>query len=206
MLEFWKSFTDGLLATSWPEAIAVITGILSVWYSKQENVLVYPVGLINNIIYIYLSFSVQLFGEGLVNSYYAVMSIYGWMLWLRRNPTNQAPAIRIAFSDRRGWIEQLLFFLFFFIALYLALLSLKKDFAPNAIPLADAFASATAFTGMWLMARKKVESWYWWVATNITSIPLYYIKGFAFTSVYYVILLVFALFGLAAWKQKAKVS
>jgi nicotinamide mononucleotide transporter len=67
----------------------------------------------------------------------------------------------------------------------------------------DAFASATAFTGMWLMAKKKVESWYWWIATNIASVPLYYTKEYTLTSVYYLILLVLAVFGLMEWKQRA---
>ena len=74
---------------------------------------------------------------------------------------------------------QFLFFLLlfsFFATFFLSFL--KKYFAPQAIPWADALASATAFTGMWLMARKKVESWYWWIATNIASIPLYFVKGF----------------------------
>jgi nicotinamide mononucleotide transporter len=56
---------------------------------------------------------------------------------------------------------------------------------------------------MWLMAKKKVESWYWWIATNIASIPLYFVKHYIFTSVYYFILLIFAFWGLAEWKKKA---
>ncbi|MEJ7684207.1 MAG: nicotinamide riboside transporter PnuC [Segetibacter sp.] len=81
---------------------------------------------------------------------------------------------------------------------------LKKQFAPGAIPSADAFASATAYTGMLLMARKKVESWYWWIITNIASIPLYFIKGYVFTSFQFVVLLIMAFFGLVSWHKKAK--
>jgi nicotinamide mononucleotide transporter len=86
---------------------------------------------------------------------------------------------------------------------FAALSFLKTNFAPGAIPWADAFASASAFTGMWLMTRKKVESWYWWIATNIASIPLYFVKGYVFTSVYYLILLVMAVFGLFEWRKRA---
>ena len=79
----------------------------------------------------------------------------------------------------------------------------QNAFAPDAIPWADALASASALTGMWLMTRKKVESWIWWIITNIASMPLYYVKGFAPTSLYYFILLVLAIFGLKEWKNKA---
>ena len=86
------------------------------------------------------------------------------------------------------------FFRVFYVLIFLAL-SWLKGFCAGAIPWADAFASATAFTGMWLMARKKVESWYWWIATNLASIPLYFVKMYVFTSVYYVILLLMACWG-----------
>jgi nicotinamide mononucleotide transporter len=110
--------------------------------------------------------------------------------------------VRIAFSDKNEWIQEGIFFLFFYVTLFFIITYLKPQF-PGAIPWADALASATAFTGMWLMARKKVESWWWWIITNMASIPLYYVKGLAFTSVYYVVLLVMAVFGLLEWRRRA---
>jgi nicotinamide mononucleotide transporter len=83
------------------------------------------------------------------------------------------------------------------------LVYLKKSFAPEAIPWADALASASAYTAMWLMAKKKVESWFWWVLTNIASIPLYFIKGYTFTSVQFIVLLILAIAGWIEWSRKA---
>lgn len=196
-------FLTGMKATTWPEYIAVFAGIASVWFSRKENILVYPVGLVSTIIYIWLSFQYHLLGEASVNFYYTAMSFWGWWLWARKNEQRQH-ALRISFSNKKEWIHQVLFFLFFYTALFFSLTYLQKAFAKGAIPWADALASATAYTGMWLMAKKKVESWWWWMATNIASIPLYFVKGLVFTSVYYTVLLVMAVFGLAAWQQKAK--
>lgn len=190
-------------ATTWLEYIAVFAGIASVWYSRKENILVYPVGLVNTIIYVYLSAKGHLFGEVSVNFYYTVMSLYGWYLWLKKDQTDQ-PVLHITFSDAKWWMYQFLFFVSFYVTIYFSLSYLKHNFTPSAIPWADAFASSTAFTGMWLMTKKKVESWYWWIATNIASIPLYFVKQYVFTSVYYIILLVMAVFGLITWMQKAK--
>lgn len=191
--------------TGWLEYLAVFAGIASVWFSRIENILVYPVGLINTIIYIWLSFKYHLLGEATVNFYYTVMSIYGWILWAKRNQQHQH-AVVITSSSTKEWRNQLLFFAFFYFSIFIALTYLKKGFAPGAIPWADALASATAFTGMWLMARKKVESWYWWIATNIASIPLYFVKGLVFTSVFYFILFIMAIFGLYEWKKRATKS
>ena len=201
--EIVDEFIKGMKNTSWLEYIAVFAGIASVWFSRIENILVYPVGLINTIIYIYLSFDNHLIGEASVNFYYTVMSIYGWILWAKRDLLKHH-VVLITHSSGKEWIQEVLFFLFFYISIYLVLTYLKHNFYPRAIPWADAFASATAFTGMWLMARKKVESWYWWIATNISSIPLYFVKGLVFTSVYYLVLLVMAFFGLVEWKKRAQ--
>lgn len=203
MQEIFQKFISQVQQTSLLEYIAVITGIASVFFSKKENILVYPVGLINTVIYVYISIEGSLYGEAAVNFYYTVMSIYGWILWAKRDQQHHI-VLHITDSSFKEWIQQLLFFAFFYITIFAALHWAKTAFYANTIPALDAFASATAFTGMWLMAKKKVESWYWWIATNITSIPLYFIKDYALTSVYYFILLVLAIFGLIEWKRRAK--
>ncbi len=203
MEEFFQQFIYGLKQTTALEYIAVVAGIASVWFSRIENILVYPVGLINTIIYIWLSFKGHLLGEAAVNFYYTVMSIYGWILWTKKD-RQQHHVINIKFSNKKQWAEQFLFFSAFYLAIFFSLTYLKKSFASGAIPWADAFASATAFTGMWLMAKKRVESWYWWIVTNIASMPLYFVKGYVVTSVYYLVLLVLAVFGLMEWRQRAK--
>jgi nicotinamide mononucleotide transporter len=131
------------------------------------------------------------------------MSIYGWWLWTKKDKEHHQ-VLHISFSNRLWIIYQFLFFAGFYVVLYVCLYYLKQNFAPGAIPWADSFAAATAFTGMWLMAKKKVESWYWWLATNIASVPLYFAKQYVFTSVFYVILFIMALYGLAEWKRRVK--
>lgn len=202
MEEFFHHFIGELKGTTLLEYIAVFAGITTVWFSKKENILVYPVGLANTIIYIYLSLKYNLIGEASVNLYYTIVSIYGWILWTKKDEKKEL-VVHISFSSRKEWIQQLLFFFAFYVVLFFSLSFLKKYFS-GAIPWADAFASATAYVGMWLMAKKKVESWWWWIATNIASVPLYYVKGLAFTSVYYVILFGLAISGLFEWQRRGR--
>ena len=200
--EFFHQLITGLQQTTPVEFIAVIAGIASVWYSRKENILVYPIGLINTSIYIYLSVKGHLFGEASVNFYYTVMSIYGWILWSKKDNSLNEKILRISKSSKKEWMQQLIFFLSFYIIIFFSLSWIKNAFAPEAIPWADAFASSTAFTGMWLMAKKKVESWYWWIATNIASIPLYFVKGYVFTSVQFLVFLILAIAGLIEWRKR----
>jgi nicotinamide mononucleotide transporter len=196
-----RPFYYNLKNTSFLEYIAVIAGILSVWFSRKENIYVYPIGLISTVIYIFLSFDANLYGEASVNFYYTIMSIWGWIIWSKRDK-KQHRVLRVTGSSTKEWIAQVAFFIVVFTACYFSLVYLKKHFSPAAIPLADSFATATAFTGMWLMTKKKVESWYWWIATNIISIPLYFSKHFVLTSVYYGILLIMAIMGLKEWQKR----
>ena len=202
--EIYQQFIVGIQQTSLLEFVAVCAGIASVWFSRKENIWVYPIGLINTTIYIYLSLKGQLYGEASVNLYYTIVSIYGWIWWSKINTNTQEAVLKISFSSPKDRIQQWVFFASFYILIFVALTWLKESFAPEAIPWADAFASATAYTGMWLMARKKVASWYWWIATNIASIPLYFIKGYVFTSVQFLLLLILAIAGLISWNKKAQ--
>ena len=185
------------------EIIAAVSGIVSVWFSRKASIWVYPTGLINTVFYIWISYDAQLIGEATVNFYYTVMSLYGWFNWLRRNEKREL-IVQITRSSRTDWLMQCVFFILIYIVLFVSLIYLQDAFFPGAIPWADALASAAAFTGMWLMTQKKVESWLWWILTNIASMPLYFIKGYAFTAGYYFILLVLAILGWIEWMKKSQ--
>ncbi|HVX52320.1 MAG TPA: nicotinamide riboside transporter PnuC [Chitinophagaceae bacterium] len=196
-----QSLVSGMQETTPLEYIGVFAGIISVLLQRKANILVYPVGLINTIIYVYISIKGSLFGEASVNFYYTVMSIYGWILWAKKDEQKKL-VLQISYSNKKEWIFQLAFFAGFYVAIYFALAFLKQAFNSKTIPWADAFASASAYTGMWLLAKKKIESWYWWVVTNTTSIPLYFVKGYVFTSFQYVVLLILAFAGLISWMKE----
>ena len=196
MTEIWRQLIDGLYATTWLEYIAVGFGIISVVYSRLENIWVYPTGLVNTIIYIYLSFVAGLYAEAGVNFYYTVMSIAGWIMWARKQEGETV--LHISVSNLREWMSSLLFFGACWLVLYWVL----HRWTNSTVPLADSFASAAAYTGMLLMTRKKLENWLWWILTDLASIPLYFIKGFVFTGFQYLVFLVLAIMGYFEWRRK----
>lgn len=205
MQHVYQSFIDGLRETSLLEYIGVLAGIVCVWLGKAENILNYPLGILNTGIYVYLSLRGNLLGEASVNVFYTVMNVYGWVLWARRGSDRQ-PSLVITRSSGRDWAVALGFFFVCWFVLYVALTYAKASFAPRAIPLADGFSAAAAYTGMWLLTRKKIENWIWWIITDIASIPLYFIKGYVFTSFQFLVFLVIAVLGLLEWIRKWKGS
>jgi len=197
-MEILQRLWEGLLATTPLEFIAVAFGIASVMFSRMENIWVYPTGIVNTTIYIYLSIIAGLYAEAGVNFYYTVMSVVGWVLWARKREGEKV--LHITRSSQREWVIALTFFGLCWAILFFIL----KKFTDSTVPVADGFASAAAYTGMWLMARKKLENWLWWIVTNIASIPLYFVKGFVFTSFQYLVFLVLAILGYVEWRRKLR--
>jgi nicotinamide mononucleotide transporter len=192
---FFNQVYTNLLATSWLEFVAVIFGILSVWLIRSENIWGYPTGIINTVLFTYLCFvNFGLYAEGSLNVYYTVMSIYGWYAWKKNNASNN---LVISKSNKKDWQWAILFFVGSLIFLYIIL----KTKSNSTVPFFDSLSSACAYTAMWLMARKKLENWLWWIATNLLSMPLFYIKGAAFTSVQYLVFLILAIAGYIHWKK-----
>lgn len=198
MQEVLNKFLLGLHQTTWLEFVAVVFGIVSVLYSRIENILVYPTGIINTTLYTWFCFGWWgLYAEGSLNFYYTIMSIYGWVLWSRTSKTGTKDLV-ITSSSVKEWG----FAIGFFALCYMVLFFILKKYTNSTVPFADAFASASAYTAMWLMARKKLENWLWWMLTNLASIPLYFIKGAVFTSFQYVVFLILSIAGYLAWKKK----
>ncbi len=194
--EIWQQLVEGLFATTWLEFVAVIFGIISVLYSRAENILVYPTGLVNTSLYIYLCLIAGLYAEASVNTYYTVMSIVGWVMWAKKS--DGEAGLQITASSASEWRNALLFFGGSWLVLWYVL----SRFTDSTVPLADGFAAASAYTGMWLMTRKKLENWIWWIVTNLASIPLYFVKGYVFTSFQYIVFLILAVMGYVEWRRK----
>ena len=192
-----SQFLSEIHQTSGLEFIAVITGIASVVFSRKENILVYPVGMISTGIFIYLYLTHGLYADASVNFYYTLMSVLGWFMWSKKSDGKKM--LSITASSKTEWIIALLFFFVCWLVLYLLL----SHFTDSTVPVADSFTSGAAFTGMWLMNKKKLENWTWWIITDLASVPLNFYKHLVFTSFQYLVFLVLAIMGYISWSKKA---
>ena len=184
-----------LQQTQWPEALAVIFGVLSVLLASRNRVWLYPTGLISTGIYTWLMLDVKLYAESSLNAYYFIMSVYGWIAWTRRKGTDEA--VHITASNSRDWIIASIIAFASLGGLYLLL----HHFTDSAVPLWDAAVSALAYAGMWLLARHKVENWLWLNASNALAVPLYFVKGIPFTALLTIFLFIVAIFGYLKWRR-----
>lgn len=179
------------------EFIGVFFGFLSVWYSKQENILVYPTGIVSTAIFVYILWVFGLLGDMLINAYYFLMSIYGWYYWTRTDSNNNEVPITKATSKEHIWS----IIIFLLTMLFVVIVYVINDKFNSWTAYVDTTTTAIFFVGMWLMAKKKLENWTYWIIGDIISVPLYFYKGLIFTSFQYLLFTVIAVYGYKAWKK-----
>ncbi len=179
------------------EITAVIFGLLSVWYAKKDNILVFPTGIISTSIYVYLLWKWTLLGDMMINGYYFIMSIYGWYLWTRKKEGEDEYPIS-TLSNKEKSIALIIFIttIVFVVGVYLFF---NKFTTWSAY--VDTLITGIFFVGMWLMAKRKIENWILWIIGDIISIPLYFFKGYTFTSIQYIVFTIIAFYGYLEWKK-----
>ncbi|QHI37163.1 Nicotinamide riboside transporter PnuC [Kordia antarctica] len=216
---FLEPYKDAIRLDIFLEITAALFGIASVWFAKKEKIWVYPTGIISTLIYIYLCYKFILYGDMIINVYYSIMSLYGWYLWTRVRESTKLEISRTSFLDKLKTI-----FIFLFTAIFTYVVYIQYEIIDDTLgfnetfdlikanvgsiaeirtitPYLDMFTTGIFFAGMWLMAKKKIENWLFWIFGNIISIPLYFVKGLGFTAIQFTIFLILAIFGYIAWRK-----
>ncbi len=194
-MDFSKLFSllaDQITHTHIWEWIAVTFGVTEVLLAKRNHVLLYPAGIISVTISIFLLLNVKLYAESLLSVYYLIMSIYGWAIWKTRKNLG---GVQVSWSDKKDWLVAFLiavpgFFLLFFVL---------KNYTDSNVPFLDAFVSSTAWAGMWLLAKRKIENWVWLNISNLVAIPLLFYKQLPLFGFLTIFLFIIAIFGFIDW-------
>ena len=190
----YYSYTNSFILL---ELFAVIMNITSVVYAKRNNILVYPTGLIGTGIFVYILLNFNLIGDTIINAYFFSMSIYGWYFWSRKKDEvfiNQVSIIK------RNEVKYL-FILGISSLIFIYCVYEYFDKWDNWTAYVDNLTTAIFFIAMWLMAKRKVESWIFWIIGDIITVPLYFYKGLTISSIQYIIFLILAVLGYISWNQ-----
>ena len=206
------------------EFLAALFGVVSVYFARKENILVYPTGIVSTVLYVYLLSQWTLYGDLIINIYYTLMSFYGWYMW-RKIIGDKRQHIAISRTNTVDKIKAGIIFLFtsaFVIVVYrhYNVMPSDLDFYDSvhyafhclssgnleefrkATPFLDTFTTGIFFAAMWLMANKKIENWTLWILGDLVSIPLYFVKGYGFTGLQYAIFLILAILAYLSWHEK----
>ena len=185
------------------EIIAVITGMLSIWYSYRINILVYPIGMISLALYVFIFIKNGLYANAVINFLYFVISIFGWWNWLRQRTTDNGQQttdkgeLKVSYLSKKetAITITILVILIFFINLFTTNdLSIRLDY----------YTSAAGLIAMVLTSFKKVENWFFYLVADIVLIPLCIYNGLYLTSIQYVAYTILAIMGYINWNKEAK--
>ena len=201
MIEFFlNAYKNASTTQILLEFIAFVFGILSVWFARKQNILVYPTGLVATTITVYLLFTAGYLGDMMINFYFSIMSIYGWFNWSRKNNATENLAISRT-NNKQKTIGILLFLTTIFVVFCIYIFF---DYQIKIENYFDILAAGIFFTAMWYMALKKIENWILWIFGNLIVIPLYAYRELGMLSLQYIIFTILAILAYLEWKKILK--
>lgn len=197
-LLYWINlFMQQLTEISLVEWLAVALGVAEVLFARANKVALYPAGIAGTLLSIYLFITSGLYAESLLSLYYIIMSIYGWWYWIKKK---DMPPLPITYANKKEWITVLTIVVGGFVVLYVTL----KNFTPSTVPFWDAFVSATAWAGMWLLAKRKIENWVLLNISNAVAIPLLFYKHLFLYAGLTIFLFIVGVQGFFQWRKMVK--
>jgi nicotinamide mononucleotide transporter len=197
--EFWQLLRKQLAETDLPTWMATVFGVAEVLLARVNNILLYPAGIISSVISVYLLLEVKLYADAALNSYYVLISIYGWWYWARKR---NEPPVPISWTTGREWSTVTGIIVIGFALCYFLL----RAYTPSTTPAWDAWVSVVAWAGTWLLARRKIENWVVLNVSNLFAIPLLIYKGLPMLAVLTVILFIVAVAGFFDWRRRYKLQ
>jgi len=195
--QYIQLFTDQMRETTFLEWAAVTLGASEVLFARVNNIWLYPTGIAGTLIGIYVLLMAGLYADSALNVYYVVMSVYGWVYWIKKR---DEPPVKITWSTLNEWKITLVIVFAGWAILYVLL----KKFTPSTVPMWDSWISSTAWAGMWLLARRKVENWILLNISNLFAIPLLCYKHLILFAALTLFLFVIAFFGYFEWRSIMK--
>jgi nicotinamide mononucleotide transporter len=192
--DWFRLFQEQILHTSLIEWLAVGFGVSEVLLAKKNSIWLYPTGIISIVLSMFLLLNVKLYAETLLSIYYLVMSVYGWIIWKKRKQDGEN---QVSWSSNKELTIAVLISVIGFGVLYLVL----RHYTDSDVPVFDAFVSSTAWAGMWLLAKRKIENWIFLNISNIVAIPLLFHKKLPLMACLTTFLFTVAIFGFFDWKK-----
>jgi nicotinamide mononucleotide transporter len=194
-----------LLAGSWwqvipftlTEDLGFITGALSVWLTVVENIWNFPIGIANDVFFFVLFWQAGLFADMGLQVIYVLLGFQGWYLWLRGGKNKTALKVSSVSS------LELLILLLITVAATTSLTFYLQTVQDTA-PFLDALTTVLSLIAQYMLNKKFLENWYFWILADLIYIPLYVYERLYLTGVVYVLFLVMCLFGIRVWLQSKR--
>jgi len=179
------------------EAWGFATGGVCVWLVVREHLWNWPIGLINNVFFFILFFQSRLYADMALQVVYFALGVWGWMHWVHGGEKHSV--ITTSRTTRGEWM-----------ALFVAIPACTWGFRTillslsGAAPFWDSLTTVISLAAQYLLCRKRLENWYFWIAADVIYIPLYFSRKLPLTAVLYGVFLLMCVIGLREWSRKCR--
>jgi nicotinamide mononucleotide transporter len=176
------------------EILGFVSGALCVWLVARQNVWNWPIGIANNITFLILFWAAGIYADAGLQIVYMALALYGWWAWLRGGADHGA--LTVTRTTRDQWLVLGAAG----VVATAGLTVLLDTVTDSTVPLPDAITTVLSLLATWGQARKKLESWWLWIAADVIYVPLYAYKDLWLTAVLYVGFLALCVLGLRNWR------
>ena len=190
------------LSEYWLDILTTVLGLIYIWLEYRASIALWFVGIIMPALDVWLYWSHGLYGDAGMAVYYTLAAVYGFYVWKFKKTRKLKQSLPIIHLPRRQYLPATLFFLFAWGATYYILV----NWTNSTVPLLDSFTNALSFVGMWALARKYLEQWFFWIVVDAVCCFLYIQKGIPFKAGLYGLYVVIAIAGYYKWKQMLKIT
>ncbi|MDA3779505.1 MAG: nicotinamide riboside transporter PnuC [Bacteroidales bacterium] len=184
------------------EVSGTIFGLLYILLSIKQNIWCWPLGLITSAIYIYVFFVTKFYADMGLQVYYLIVSVYGWFNWQHGGKSHKQDDLKVSFLSLKLFFILLAATALFFVCIAYILI----NYTDSTIPYWDAFTTAASFVATWMLARKIIENWIFWIVIDFVSLGLYIYKGLYPTVVLFAVYTILAVVGYINWQKEIKLE
>ncbi|MBN2893315.1 MAG: nicotinamide mononucleotide transporter [Bacteroidales bacterium] len=185
------------IVENWVEIFGAIAGLLYIFLSIKEKILLWPIGIITSTVYIYVFFQSKFYADMSLQFYYVFVSIYGWIFWLKGKKNEKDKQLKISKTP----FKTIIILVFVTLALFLGMGWFLSNYTDSPVPFWDAFTTAASIVATWMLAKKFIEQWIIWIIVDIISAILYYKKGLYPTVILFGVYTIMAVIGYIEWRK-----
>lgn len=195
------------------DIFTTVLGLVYILLEYRASIWLWVVGIIMPALDVWLYWSHGLYGDAGMAVYYTLAAIYGYAVWkwgkkhksaakATNAADNEAKELPITYMKKSLYLPTLVCFLLAWAATYYILVT----FTNSTVPLQDSFTNALSFVGLWALARKYIEQWFFWIIVDAVCCYLYVVKGIPFKALLYGLYVVIAIAGYRKWKGMMEVK
>lgn len=186
----------------WLDILTTILGLLYIWLEYRAHIALWVVGIVMPALDVYLYYSHGLYGDAGMAVYYTLAAVYGLCIWKFKKTKKLKRELPIIYMPMKKYLPVTVFFLVAWAVTYYILVTWTN----STVPLLDSFTNALSFVGLWALARKYIEQWFFWIVVDAVCTVLYVQKGIPFKAGLYGLYVVIAVMGYFKWKGMMEVK